>query len=185
MTRPNPKRWWRPLSPVIKAGEVTVFRRDSNLTRGLAHLSIPDVPPGRYSLMLCDQGCQTPLGSHIPIPVMVTSDPLAAQTARRLGKSNERMKVALARVRRDLRKAQQQVEQVETEAADATEAVAKLRQRPTSDGDSTVPWVPYGGWFGAGALTAYIVLRRDRRARYPDAITERIPDDARELTKIR
>lgn len=186
MTRPNPKRWWRPLSPVIKVGQVTLFARDANLTRGRAHLSIPDVPPGRYSLMLCDEGCQTPLGNHVPIPVMVSSDPLAAQTARRLGETNERMTLALARVRHDLRQAQRQLRQTEADAAKATEAVARLAETPASNADTTAPhWIEYAGWFSAGAFAAYVIARRQRPARYPDALIERIPDDPRELTKIR
>jgi hypothetical protein len=39
MTRPNTGRWWRPLSPVIKAGEVTLTKRNANLAQGRAHLT--------------------------------------------------------------------------------------------------------------------------------------------------
>lgn len=186
MTRPEPDRWWRPLSPVIKAGEVTLFDGDANLTRGRLQLLIPEIPPGRYALMLCDAGCRTPLGNHIPVPVNVTEDVLAAKTARRLDESNERLRLALARVRRDVRQTQRQLRHVQNQANEDEGTVATIPGKPASDADEGVPpWIAYAGWFVAGAAAAALSLtRRRRRASLrPDLVIEQIPDDVRELTR--
>jgi hypothetical protein len=186
MNRSNPKRWWRPLSPPIKVGNVTLFGRDANLARGRVRLTIPDIPPGPYSLMLCDQGCNTPLGNHIAVPVNVASDVLAAQTARRLDNANERLQLALGRVRRDVKQAQRQLRIAETDAAEALDAVARLERRPaTKSKSNTSPWIAYAGWFIAGAIAFLALVRRSRRSELPNVIIERTPDDARELTKVR
>jgi hypothetical protein len=184
MTRPDPDRWWRPLSPVINAGEVTLFEGDANLTRGRLHLLIPEIPPGRYSLMLCDADCRTPLGNHIPVPVNVTEDVLAAKTARRLDGTNERLRLALARVRRDVRQTQRQVRHVQNQANEE-EGAATLPEKPASDADEGMPpWITYAGWFIAGAAAALSLTRRRRQtSSHPDLVIERIPDDARELTR--
>jgi hypothetical protein len=186
MTRSNPRRWWRPLSPPIKVGHVTLWGRDANLARGRVRLTIPDIPPGRYTMMLCDEGCNTPLGNHIPIPVNIASDALAAQTARRLDNANERLQLALGRVRRDVKQAQRQLRIAETDAAEALDAVARLERRSATKSDSnTFPWIAYAGWFFAGAFASLVLARRSRKSEPPHVIIERIPDDASELTQMR
>ena len=183
MTRPDPHDWWRPLSTPIPAGTVTRFGRDANLGRGRVDLSVPVVSPGRYWLMLCNAECRTPLGNHIPVPVNLTSDVLAAQTARRLNRSKERLTLALARVRGDVRQTQRQLRQVEADAAEAMDAVAQPEQAPVTDRDTSgPPWIPYTGWFLAGAAVAF-TLRRQRKVLLPEVLIKHVPNDARELTK--
>ena len=183
MTRPDPRDWWQPLSTPIQAGRVTLFGRDANLARGLVHLTVPDVPPGRYSLMLCDAECRTPLGNHIPVPVNVTSDAFAAQTTRRFRDLNERLTLALARVRQDVRQTRRQLRQVEADAAEALDAVAQPEPALATERETNGPsWIPYAGWFLAGAAVAF-TLRRRRKVLLPEVLIERVPDDARELTK--
>jgi hypothetical protein len=122
MTRSDPKRWWRPLTPVVKAGQVTLFEGDANFTQGQLHLAVPEVPAGRYYLMLCDLGCRIPLGNHIPVPVIVAVDPVVAKTVRRLEESNERLRLALARIRRDVRHTQRQLQHAEAQVTGARDA---------------------------------------------------------------
>lgn len=182
--RANPGDWWRPVGPVFQAGTVTLIGRDANLARGRVHVTVPEIAPGPYWLMLCDLGCRTPLANHTPVPVTVTADALAAETARRLNRSNERMSVALDRVRRDLQRTNRKLRQVRADAAAVADAVAEPKQAPASDRDTSgAPWLPYAGWFVAGAAVSFMLVRRRRKAGVPEIIIERVPDDARELTK--
>ncbi|MDP9067991.1 MAG: hypothetical protein M3N53_06560 [Actinomycetota bacterium] len=185
MGRPNPERWWRPLSPVIPAGQVTILEGDANLARARLHLTVPDVPPGRYALMLCDGGCHTPLGKHIPIDVTVTEDALLARTAARLEGTNQRLRLSLDRVRRDVRQTQPQLQLLQDQGDEAEGEVAAAATTPGTELHEGMPaWIAYAGWFIAGARVAVSLRRRPtERSSDPDLFLERVPDDARELTK--
>ena len=192
MSRPEPRRWWTPPAEMTLVGRVELSRWDSNLVTATARLTIPDMPPGRYDLMLCDIGCRTPLGNLIPLGVDVSADALAAKTARRLERTNEKFELALARARYDLRRNNRSATEASAEAADA---VARLRQRissletaaPSTPSPPPTPWVPYAAWFMTGAVVALLVLRLRRRSPspIPEILIERVPDDARELTSRR
>lgn len=185
MSRPNPEDWWRPLTPPIRVGTVALTNRDANLTRGRVHLDMPEIPTGGYSLMLCDAGCQNPLANHIPIPVNITSDALAAQTARRLDKTNDRLTLALARVRHDVRQTQRELRRMQGSAtAAASEADGQSHhQVPVTNRESRPPWIAYAGWFLAGVLAVFVVMRPRRDRLAAEIVIERVPDDARELMK--
>lgn len=188
MSRPEPGRWWDPSGPITKIGTVELVHSDGNLVPARVRLTIPQVPPGSYDLMLCDSGCRTPLANLIPSAVHVTDDPVAAQTSRKLQDRNARLDLALAQVRSDLRDARRELRKVERDAAKANDAVARLNARlVTPRARPATPWVAYAGWFLAGAAIALLASRR--RLRTPpasrDAIVERIPDDARELVGSR
>jgi hypothetical protein len=180
MSRPDPKNRWRPFGPVVQVGIVTPSGRDANLSRGSVDIDVPDVAPGAYWIMLCDAGCRTPLGNHIPVPVNVISDALAAQTARRFHQANERLTFSLAQVRGDVRRMQRKVRELRADAADAvaepepTVVIERATSRPS--------WIPYAGWFVAGAAVALIFARRRREEKQlPEILIEPAPDDAREL----
>lgn len=112
----------------------------------------------------------------------MTADALAAETARRLNRSNERMSLALDRVRRDLQRTNRKLRHARADAAAAADAVLEPEQTPASDRDASgTPWLPYAGWFIAGAAVSFMFVRRRREAPRPDLIIERVPDDAREL----
>ena len=146
MNKPEPERWWRPLTPPIKAGDVYLGGADANLMRGRVHLNVPDVPPGRYALMLCDDGCHTPLGNHIPVRVHITSDSFAARTARQLDNANERMKVALARIQRNLRQTRREFERVEAQSRASMDAGRSVDEKTRRTETQTSPaWIPYAG----------------------------------------
>lgn len=86
MTRPDPKRWWalKDDATVIKVGRVTLDDQDVNLTNARVTIKMPRVEPGRYALMLCDEGCVHPLGQVIPSPVEVVANPALARLAARV-----------------------------------------------------------------------------------------------------
>lgn len=183
-SRANPKDWWEPTGPVFQAGRVTLLGRDANLTGGRVDMTVPDVPPGRYSLMLCDSGCRTPLANHIPVPIYVMSDLVAARAVGRLGQANERLRLGLARVRRDVWRTQRQLQQVEGSALEDTDTAAAPQQEPATGREPAAPsWTPYAGWFLAGVAVALIFVQRRRNMMLDDLIIEHAPDDPRELTK--
>jgi len=63
--------WWRTPARVLPLGRVAIGDWNSNLARARATLEVPDIEPGRYSIMLCDLGCERPLGHFVPTPVRI------------------------------------------------------------------------------------------------------------------
>ena len=182
MSRANPKDWWEPTGPFFRAGEVTFGGGDSNLTRGRVHITVPEVPGGRYSLMLCDAGCRTPLANHIPVAVNVSTDAVAAQAARRLDRANNRLRLARADLRRELRQTERQLRQAEASEAEGPDTAVAPQPAPKSS--TPIPdWIVYPGWFLVGAAASLMLARRRRKTTLDDLIIEHVPDDPRELTK--
>jgi hypothetical protein len=189
MSRPEPKRWWTPPEEMILIGDVELSRWNSNLAIATAHLSIPDIPSGRYNLMLCDAGCSTPLGNLIPMGVRVTPDALAAKTARRLQRANSKLQLALARVRRDVRQTKKHLAHVEGAAAESIDAVGRLEEKLSSRDPvpAPTPWWAFAAWFFGGSAVALAAIRLGRKRSVPLDVEsiERVPDDVRELISSR
>lgn len=185
MTRPAPKHWWTPPKELILVGDVELSQWDSNLAMSTANLAIPEMRPGRYHLMLCDSGCRAPLGDLIPQRVVVSSEPLAAQSARKLQETKERLNLALARVRHDLRQSTARAKDAQAQAAEGADAIARLEQKlSSSDPDPpSTPWLSYAGWFLAGVAGTLALTRRRRQdfSSHADFPLEQVPDDPREL----
>jgi hypothetical protein len=185
MSVPEPKGWWSPPRELTLIGDVRLSNWDANLAIATTELHVPEVPPGSYALMLCNVGCATPLGNLIPLPIQVSSDALAARTARKLQSTNARLDLALARVRSDLRRQARQLNGARADFEQSTEAIARLQDRVASlEGETpSTSWLPNLLIFIAGAAATLLVLRfRGRRSSGPpeDPITP-VPDDAREL----
>ena len=200
MSRPQPKRWWKPPTEMTLLGDVDLSQWDTNIALSTARLTIPELPVGRYHLMLCDRGCRSPLGNLIPSPVQVGADPLAAHTARRLQQTTEPTSMALARLRKDLRQSDRHVyltaakqlrkfRGVKVKASETAQAVTALRKRLASldTNPPSTPWLAYLAWFVGGLGVATAAVRGRRRASLTPTETpvERIPDDARELAASR
>ncbi|HVL63617.1 MAG TPA: hypothetical protein VM573_00425 [Actinomycetota bacterium] len=173
MSRPDPEPWWEPSGRVFRIGDVSLTGWDSNIARARVQMTVPEVEPGSYALMLCDAGCRTPLGNIVPAPVRVTQDVLAAQTARRLDRVRDRLRFQLARIRHDLREARGDLEAATT-TADST---SPRTPEAVPDSAPPVPWPAFAGWFFAGVATAALlgaVLHRRFRV-------ISVPRDARDL----
>lgn len=189
MSRPQPEHWWNPPAEMTLIGDVSLaYYWDSGRARSTAELTIPDMPTGRYDLMLCDRGCRNPLGNLIPAHVEVVDDPLAAQTSRKLQDATERTSLALARLRHDLRQSDRKFRVAKADAADASERVAALSKRVASIATEppSTPWPSYLAWFVGGIGIASAVVRGRRRVFLTtETPVEHIPDDARELAGSR
>lgn len=185
MSVPEPKRWWSPPRELTLIGDVRLSNWDANLAIATTELDVPEVAPGSYALMLCNVGCVTPLGNLIPLQIQVSADALAAQTARRLQKTNARLDLALARVRGDLKQQTRQLNVAKADSAESTEAIARLQDKVSSlDSEApSTPWLPHLLFFLAGAAATFLVLRFRRQGSSgpPEPPIARIPDDAREL----
>jgi hypothetical protein len=190
MSVPQPHGWWSPPEEMTLVGDVEVSRTDNNLAIATARLSIPEMPTGRYDLMFCDTGCRNPLADVIPLTgVTVSSDAVAARTARELASSNYRMRREIAGARRDARRvgrgANQAVRGATADAAQALQATKELRERVTRLGQArreAPNLLPNVLWFIAGAATVWMTthLRRKGSRRITnDPVV--VPDDAREL----
>jgi hypothetical protein len=80
MRKASPRAWWSiGNAKAIRAGRVVVGTGDSNLALASASFRIPEVPPGRYSVMFCSAGCARPLADVIPtLPSRLTVTPAPA-----------------------------------------------------------------------------------------------------------
>lgn len=162
MSQSDPKHWWKPPAEMTLIGDVSLsYYWDSGRARSTAELTIPEMPTGRYDLMLCDGGCRSPLGNLIPAHVEVVDDPLAAQTSRKLQDTTERTSLTLARLRKDLRQNDRRFQGVKRNASETAQEVTALRKRLASlDTDQpSTPWLPYFAWF-AGLIVAAEAMRR-------------------------
>lgn len=191
MSRGEPGDWWSPLTEPIRIGTVELFGWDANLAKARVRLDVPQVAPGPYSLMLCDEGCEVPLANVIPSGVEVTTDALAARTMRRLQDAEADLALALQRTRNDVRQTRAAMRHALSEDAEQDAAQGErirvlgkqLADVPRPDGP---PWFAYAGWFFAGGAAALLLVgRRHLRRREHEMFVERIPDDARELTTTR
>lgn len=206
-SEPQLRRWWTPPAEMTLVGDVELSRWDANLAIANAHLTIPEMTPGYYNLVLCDVGCQTPLGNLSPLRVQVSADAFAAQTARKVEQINARLKLALARVRSDLRRTQRQVRAARSAASEAAaghaaaaevaaathDAIARSEERISAleAGSRSDPWTVYPAWFLIGAATALVGVRFRRRRDHavsslaPEVSIEVMPDGDRELISSR
>jgi hypothetical protein len=66
--RPN---WWRTPARALPLGQVALGDWDSNLAWASAAVEVPNIEPGRYSIMFCDLGCERPLADVIPTSVRI------------------------------------------------------------------------------------------------------------------
>jgi hypothetical protein len=196
MMEADPGDWWTAPRRAIRLGAVRIRGVDGNLARLRASFEIPEVTPGTYALMACDEGCVRPLADLVPSEIIVAADALTAATARKLEHLSSRMGEVRRGLVRDVRR-------VEHAASEATErantlmdrvsamerGVARLLGAPTSQpAPSSAPfaigWLVAGFVLGAWATAAF---RRRRAARtdgqppppwVPDRATASAPDRA-------
>lgn len=74
MRKPSPRNWWSVgHADAFRVGRVVIGGQESNLALANASFRVPEVPPGRYTVMFCDAGCAHPLADVIPtLPKQLT-----------------------------------------------------------------------------------------------------------------
>ena len=146
-SRPQPGRWWAPPERSLPIGTVELSRWDVNIAVATTHLEVPQVAPGTYHVMLCDDGCRNPLANVIPQRVRVTPEPLAAETARKLDRVALQSDLRIRRLRQDLREANRQLVDMGAETFESTRAIEQLQPEPSAPdpGPSPTPWWAFAG----------------------------------------
>lgn len=195
MSKPQPKRWWTQPETAVRAGKVRWRTRDSNIAHVIVNVTIPEVSPGRYALMLCDAGCRTPLGDVVPTEGLRVYAPdelaaaraaQAAADAERLRLDSEAMDQALGQeidqVREYAMVAQADARRAADNAARAEQAVQRLEAQVAalSARDPAAPWPAAAGWAVAGLvglLWLASALHRRRREEAPPPAPEVAADD--------
>ncbi len=185
MKRAQPGDWWEPRSEPLRVGTIDLIKSDGNLATARVRLDVPQIGERSYYLMLCDLGCETALGSVIPARVSVTADVLAAQTSRRLERTEAGLTAALQRSRSEMRETRRALRRSLSNDAKQADAIQALeRQLANTRRSEPPPWIAYAGWFFAGAAIMLVLARGRRQSRNGhNSMINRIPDDARELTR--
>jgi len=175
MQEPNPRDWWSLGSAeAIQVGQATVTVGNRNLGRASATFAVPELPLGSYHLMLCDAGCNRPLGNVIPRrDFTVVADPATAELTEQVDSLQQRTQVTARDHSRELRKAQDDAEAADASIQSAGSAIERLEERVDSlAAESSAPGM---AWWGVaallaagamiGALTALLIRRRSRTSR--------------------
>ena len=91
--------WWKlGGAEPTRLGNVTLRGPDANLVDATAGFTVPDVAPGRYELMFCNEGCTRSFADVIPTSVTVIDDKAIADLGRRveqLGARGDRLESSL------------------------------------------------------------------------------------------
>jgi hypothetical protein len=62
--------------------------------------AVPDAPPGRYAIMVCNLGCREPLADLVPVRMTLVDSPQALALSRRLDRLKEHFATKLRRANR-------------------------------------------------------------------------------------
>ncbi|HEX6207657.1 MAG TPA: hypothetical protein VF058_04775, partial [Actinomycetota bacterium] len=165
-------RWARPHA-AIRVGSVKVWGGSRNYARFRVVFDVPDATPGPYVLALCSEGCAAPLGDVVPSQITLVADPVAARTAREVGKLDWRVNALgqranhLERQIRALRGAGTDPEVIE--AIDALTVRAEKEARRVQELEARVEELegaaPAPAWLVVGAAGAALLLLLPRRRR--------------------
>jgi hypothetical protein len=159
MRKADPGDWWAlGDAEAVRAGRVQLtVPRGSNVGRVQGRFQMPEVPAGRYALMVCDAGCVQPLADLIPAErFRVLADVFSVSLA--------------ARVKRLERQAAwSRAELAELRTVDHQAVVTERTLQPAA-------WV-YAGWVFAGSLLGglgILLLLGKRRARRAASLDDAI-----------
>ena len=201
MSKATPRRWWAP-SPgaeLIKIGRTTIDIDDSNVGTARTRIKVPaGVDSGRYSFMLCDEGCVTPMGHSIPAPVRVVTGAGVAQFHSRIARLSDRltrlqdlgaanrelsaaerreMELEIFTLRRRLNETSTGAQDTARQADDLQQSVEELGAKVEllEAEQSAVPtwaWVLGGLLAAAVALLGIVARRRRRDVAEPDLLDD-------------
>ena len=168
MRKSSPGNWWSlGDAEAIDVGHVTVGASDGSLGWATAVFTVPQLPPARYRLMLCDTACVEPLGDVIPTgDFAVVADRATAQMAERVERLSRRSRNQAGRLAAARADADKALLAARTARSDVEQLQAGLSSR-AEEGRSSPPTsaCAYAGWLVAGALAGALVLPVLRRRR--------------------
>ena len=173
MRKSSPGNWWSlGDAEAIDVGHVTVGASDGSLGWATAVFTVPQLPPARYRLMLCDTACVEPLGDVIPTgDFAVVADRATAQMAERVERLSRRSRNQAGRLAAARADADKALLAARTARSDVEQLQAGLSSR-AEEGRSSPPTsaCAYAGWLVAGALAgalscpSFVAAARDRCA---------------------
>jgi hypothetical protein len=168
MARPPQRNWWSlGGAEAIHVGQVAVRVSDEGFGTARAAFTLPELPPARYHVMLCDAGCAEPLAEVIPTPgFTVVADPATARMAERVDDLERRLRnqgVELRAARADADTALVATRNRRSEVERLEARVSALEDEGGSS-PRAVGWA-YAGWLVAGVLIGALALRVLRRRR--------------------
>jgi hypothetical protein len=83
MRKPSPRNWWSlGDAEAIRVGRVVFGSSELNTALANASFTVPRLPIGTYTVMLCNAGCTRPLADVIPATgFTIVADPVTARVA--------------------------------------------------------------------------------------------------------
>ncbi|MGH2700868.1 MAG: hypothetical protein ACRDJB_00260 [Actinomycetota bacterium] len=172
--------WWRTPTSKLQLGRVAFGDWDSNLAWARTTFEVPDIESGRYSIMFCDLGCESPLADVIPTPVRIFDEQgFARNLDRQINGVVRRTEADRDRIRRLERSlaAAPDKNRVDGLYTDLFKRMSKLNDRvddlairPDKAGVSW-PWVLFAA-LAAAVLSSLMTRRRVRSPEPPPPPTE-------------
>ncbi|MGH2753122.1 MAG: hypothetical protein ACRDLB_01690, partial [Actinomycetota bacterium] len=174
---PGDGRWWSSVDgPMVKLGALDVDGTGVSRVRG--SFVVPEVAPGRYWLMLCDDGCDRAMADAVPARLHVVESSALARAASRAEKLTFDVRMLRVQLRHQTRTIEQRFDERLERARSATgdvkgalaatdrrvrQLTAELRAR---DGDITpILFALFGLMFGAGVVA--LVMRKTKETAGP------------------
>lgn len=171
MSQGDPKRWWSRPAESFRMGRIEWVTTDSNIAVVAVEMTVPDVAPGRYGVMLCDAGCRNPFGSTVPTEgLRVHATAAAAANAERAADLRTFMQDARAMdqalaadtdalresSRRSAALARSDAQEAMSAAARAERDVRRLEGLLTTlaADEQSSPWPEQAGWIAAALVAA-------------------------------
>jgi hypothetical protein len=189
MHKASPDNWWSlGDAEAIQVGQGAIDVRNSGIDKASASFTVPEVPPAKYHLMLCDAGCAEPLADNT-IPARgftVVADSATGQLAQRF----DNLEAQVRSQGFELTAARRRADGARVAAQDFGAELDQLERRVGSlardvrAAPGQTPWT-YAGLLLAGALigaAALMVLyRRMRRAPDPGSVRPISDEELREI----
>jgi hypothetical protein len=160
------RNWWTPPADMRLLGELDLRKRASNLVDSRINFEVPDVAPGRYHLMFCTVGCETPLGWVVPATVRITDDARLVQdlrhsqdTAQDLRQQRRKHRKMIHQLESELQTTQYGLHKAEVQLASSAQEIDELTNE-TQAGLETWVWVLTASVIASFPLVVFTLRRR-------------------------